>query len=781
MAKRWSQEEIDFLTKNYANMDLSELAEKLGRSTTAVRSKAQRMSLSRKATNAIPVRGGMSKETSFPVFMNNNMDIPSQRLSPFVEMPKNNIGPTLENYADSVINDMNNQRFFGANQYRLNDYREFYGDEIEEMRQQYLNNQISGEDFKNYVDNIQETFEDRVNSEIDFNDRIDDIERLYSEGQLSDQEYADALNNAGAQRTTVTDRSIENIVDNETNIDVEDIIEEPQIQFNPDEVDPNLHFNQQHYSKYKMNEHVFDEYKPSPETPLSYYDQRMKEYSDYIKEYEDMQKLASESNFASEQGARNYEENREKLEKFFGKDKYGTENARLKYEEAKIYGPHRDNPNDPLARDSEAWWDEHSKRIKERRIFNKNKKAFEDSNRAKIEAADTEFINEFERRRDLSDLRRTKGNDYLNANPDLKKSVEEAEAWLAQDVNKNRYESIPEEFRKKVTGDIDRKRFEVNKSRRNAKLDADYEKFKSQYDTLTLRQKDRLEERRKLESDYRRSGKDPDKQARLKKDIDEINEDIKDIKSQRKGLKRDMKRTNSKTRNRASNIREEIRDIKNQINDNKIYQGIQESYVQAAKENPNLTFEQFLEDNANNTRFKDFKPLTDPELETLGDELKFRKNLLKEQAGIDITKEEGDIVNKITSKIKGADRINLAISGITAIGKYKDSRKEGRGVVSSVVRAGVDFAASQVMGPGLYMGLSIAREAPKAFVTGATYLQNEVRQMNTASRFRVFGDASFQDSDNLATMRQSGMELAKMANYNLEQTLMGNEARYLHR
>ena len=244
MAKRWSQEEIDFLTKNYANMDLSELAEKLGRSTTAVRSKAQRMNLSRKATNAILVRGGASNQTSFPVFMNNNMDIPSQRLSPFVEMPKNNIGPTLENYADSVINDMNNQRFFGANQYRLNDYREFYGDEIEEMRQQYLNNQISGEDFKNYVDNIQETFENRVNSEIDFNDRIDDIERLYSEGQLSDQEYADALNNAGAQRTTVTDRSIENIVDNETNIDVEDIIEEPQIQFNPDEVDPNLHFNQ---------------------------------------------------------------------------------------------------------------------------------------------------------------------------------------------------------------------------------------------------------------------------------------------------------------------------------------------------------------------------------------------------------------------------------------------------------------------------------------------------------------------------------------------------------
>ena len=30
-------------------------------------------------------------------------------------------------------------------------------------------------------------------------------------------------------------------------------------------------------------------------------------------------------------------------------------------------------------------------------------------------------------------------------------------------------------------------------------------------------------------------------------------------------------------------------------------------------------------------------------------------------------------------------------------------------------------------------------------------------------------------------MRQSGMELAKMAQYNLEQSLMGAEAKHLHR
>jgi hypothetical protein len=53
--------------------------------------------------------------------------------------------------------------------------------------------------------------------------------------------------------------------------------------------------------------------------------------------------------------------------------------------------------------------------------------------------------------------------------------------------------------------------------------------------------------------------------------------------------------------------------------------------------------------------------------------------------------------------------------------------------------------------------------------------------MNSAANFQTFGDAQFMDTQQLATMRQSGMEMAKMAQYNLQQTLMGNEATYLHR
>lgn len=546
--------------------------------------------------------------------------------------------------------------------------------------------------------------------------------------------------------------------------------------FNPEQPDPTLHFNQPDYKKYKMHDVVADEFTP---TPLSNYDRRMKEYSDYIKEYERMQKMAQESALTSEAGARNYEKNKDALEKFFGKDKFSSEDAALKYEEAKLYGPHRDNPNDPLRRNSKAWWDEREELLRKRRAWSKNKQSFINSEKAARELADTKFLHEVAANRDIYDLLRTQPTNYLGT-PEVIKSITDADKWLKDEENIARYNSIPEEFRNQVEGDIKKKRFELNKARRNAKLDADYANFRSNYESLTASQKEQMRRLRRLESRYRKVN-DPTRRADILDEINQTKGKIKDLKSQRKSTKKDMKRTNAKTRDRASNIKEEIGNIKNEINDNRIFSSIQEAFEKERAANPSLTMEQYLKDNFKNTRFENFKPKADYEVEQLKDKLQFHKDLLKEKAGIDIAKEEGDIVERGLSKLKKASKLDIAMSSIGAISKYKDSRKQGRGVMSSVARAGVDFAASQLMGTGLYMGLAAFRAAPKALVTGAMYLQNEVRQMNTASRFRVFGDASFQDSDQLATMRQSGMEMAKMANYNLEQTLMGNEARYLHK
>lgn len=132
------------------------------------------------------------------------------------------------------------------------------------------------------------------------------------------------------------------------------------------------------------------------------------------------------------------------------------------------------------------------------------------------------------------------------------------------------------------------------------------------------------------------------------------------------------------------------------------------------------------------------------------------------------------------SKFLKTSGLNLAMSTFNGISTYKESRREGRSVASSAVRAGVDFAANEIFGLP-YMFLSLVKEVPTLTVKGANALFTETRKMNSAANFNIFGDANFQDSQQLATMRQSGMELAKMSQYRLEQTLMGNEAKYLHR
>ena len=115
-----------------------------------------------------------------------------------------------------------------------------------------------------------------------------------------------------------------------------------------------------------------------------------------------------------------------------------------------------------------------------------------------------------------------------------------------------------------------------------------------------------------------------------------------------------------------------------------------------------------------------------------------------------------------------------------AVSDYKNARREGHGVVSSAIRAGTEFALGEAL--GMYYPLYLlAKEAPGLVIQGTEMLYKENRKMNSAANQQVFGGAQFQDTQQLATMRQSGMEMAKMAQYNLQQTLMGQEATYLHR
>lgn len=132
------------------------------------------------------------------------------------------------------------------------------------------------------------------------------------------------------------------------------------------------------------------------------------------------------------------------------------------------------------------------------------------------------------------------------------------------------------------------------------------------------------------------------------------------------------------------------------------------------------------------------------------------------------------------AKFGAMDTIMSGVNILGAVGDYKAARRKGHGVISSAVRAGTQFAVYEALGAWA-LPVSLLQHAPGAVIKGADMLYKENRRMNSAANFQVFGDAQFMDTQQLATMRQSGMEMAKMSQYNLQQTLMGNEATYLHR
>lgn len=130
----------------------------------------------------------------------------------------------------------------------------------------------------------------------------------------------------------------------------------------------------------------------------------------------------------------------------------------------------------------------------------------------------------------------------------------------------------------------------------------------------------------------------------------------------------------------------------------------------------------------------------------------------------------------------------MSIGGTASLGMnlflgaqtYKEAIKEGHSVFGSVARGVADFALGEALGV-MYPISMFAQQLPSMAVKGIEGLGKLTREKNNMQRHEAFGYANFQDTQQLATMRQSGMEMAKMANYNLQQTLMGNEAKYMHR
>lgn len=119
------------------------------------------------------------------------------------------------------------------------------------------------------------------------------------------------------------------------------------------------------------------------------------------------------------------------------------------------------------------------------------------------------------------------------------------------------------------------------------------------------------------------------------------------------------------------------------------------------------------------------------------------------------------------------------IPGFFAITDYNSRRQEGQNVVQAGIGAAGNFAFSEMVGIKGFMALGVAKGIPTLAVNAMETVDKMGRSMNSTVKNTPFSNMRFNDTQGNYTMRQNGMQLAKASRYNLEQSLMGNEAQYL--
>lgn len=135
---------------------------------------------------------------------------------------------------------------------------------------------------------------------------------------------------------------------------------------------------------------------------------------------------------------------------------------------------------------------------------------------------------------------------------------------------------------------------------------------------------------------------------------------------------------------------------------------------------------------------------------------------------------------KFGSKIKPMTALSIGINTAFGISDYKDARRNGASRVGAAAKAASTFAVGEVL--GLWMlPATLLPMVPQAAVGAIEGIGKMQRQMNYDARRVPFNNATFNDYNQAFTMRQAGMQLAQNSQYNLQQSLMGNEAAYLYK
>lgn len=124
--------------------------------------------------------------------------------------------------------------------------------------------------------------------------------------------------------------------------------------------------------------------------------------------------------------------------------------------------------------------------------------------------------------------------------------------------------------------------------------------------------------------------------------------------------------------------------------------------------------------------------------------------------------------------------LGTGINVYMGVDTYKTAREQGSSQIGAASKAVSDMVMMDVMGMGKYIGLQAVTALPKAGIRAYETMNQAARSMSSLSKNAPFYAAKFQDSQQAYTMRQAGMQLAQASKYNLQQTMLGNEASYMH-
>ena len=125
---------------------------------------------------------------------------------------------------------------------------------------------------------------------------------------------------------------------------------------------------------------------------------------------------------------------------------------------------------------------------------------------------------------------------------------------------------------------------------------------------------------------------------------------------------------------------------------------------------------------------------------------------------------------------------NVGLNVASGYMDYSDARDRGASVPGALAEGALGFILPELMGIVPYIGYQVASGVGSFAVGTYQNAQVQMRQLDRDARNQMpFRNYTFVDGPQIATMRQAGLALARRSKYELQQTVMGNEARYLHR